>query len=80
MIMSFFAGLMWIDIKYIVATKAPFFAYINPAHLISDAFYSLYYYDTYERFFVNIGLLAAISFVFYILVFLVVRRQKYASV
>ncbi|MNW16289.1 hypothetical protein D3C71_2150910 [compost metagenome] len=55
-------------------------AYINPANVISDAFYSLYYYDTYERYILNIGLLMAFSLTFYIITFLIVRRQKYASI
>ena len=54
MTMSFLAGLMWVDMKYAVASKAPVLSYINPAALISDAFYSLYavsytHLDVYKR-------------------------------
>lgn len=79
MIFSFLAGMMVPGIRYEVTHAMPFLAYINPAHLISDAFYALYYYTGYEKFFLNIGLLAAYSIVFYLVVYFVTRRQKYAS-
>ncbi len=77
---SFLAGLMVVNMKYIVTQAVPLMAYINPANLITDAFYSLYYYDSYGRFFTNIGLLLGISLVFYLIVYLVLRRQRYASI
>ncbi|MEQ8199306.1 MAG: ABC transporter permease [Clostridiaceae bacterium] len=40
----FLAGLQYANMKYIVEKKAPILAYINPAALITDGFYSLYYY------------------------------------
>ena len=79
MFCSFLAGLMMVQMKYIVATKAPFLQYINPAHIITDAFYSLYYYDTFERFFMNIGLMIGYTLLFSLVTYLVVRRKKYAS-
>ena len=80
MTLCFLAGMMFQDMKYIVSTKAPVLAYINPANLLTDAFYALYYYDTYTRFFVNISLLVVFTIVFSITGFLIVRRQKYASI
>ena len=50
MTMSFLAGLMYDKMKYIVHTKAPVLSFLNPANLIADSFYALYYYDTYTRF------------------------------
>ena len=47
--------------------------------MISDAFYALYYYSDYSRFFLNIGILAGFSLVFYLVVYFTTRRQKYAS-
>lgn len=79
MFLSFLAGLMVVDMKYIVTHAIPIMTYINPANLITDAFYSLYYYDTYSRFFTNIGLLCGLTAVFYMIVYLVLRRQRYAS-
>jgi len=79
MFLSFLAGLMNINIKYTVTHAAPALAYINPANLISDAFYSLYYYSSHTRLFINLGLLLGFSIVFYLVVYFVTRRQKYAS-
>lgn len=76
---SAMAGLFALSIKTSVMQSAPFLTYINPANLISDAFYSLYYYTTYTRYFISIGLLLAVSVVFFLIVYFVTRRQKYAS-
>lgn len=80
MVFSFLAGLMYANMKYVVQENFPFFNYINPASLISDSFYSLYYYDSYTKYFQNIGILAIMSVVLYGVVFTVMRRQKYASI
>ena len=80
MAMSFLAGLMWVDMKNIVSSKAPVLSYINPAALISDAFYSLYIFDTHKRFFINIALLCVISTVMYAVSFTRLRGEKYASI
>ncbi len=80
MTMSFLAGLMWVDMKYAVASKAPVLSYINPAALISDAFYSLYVFDTHRRFFINIGMLCLISAVMCTVSFMWLRRERYASI
>ncbi len=79
-VMSFLAGMMVADVKYAVTHAAPIMAYINPANLISDAFYSLYYYSSHSRFFLNFGLLIAFAAVFYLCVYLIIRRQRYASI
>lgn len=80
MLLSFLAGLMWGDMKYVITTAFPISAYINPANLIADSFYSLYYYDTYTRYFINIWLLFGFSIIFNLIVFFIMRRQKYASI
>jgi ABC-2 type transport system permease protein len=80
MLMSFFSGMMYHGIKYIVTQAFPFMAWVNPANLMTDAFYALYYYDTYDRFFQNIAWLLAFGIVFCLLTYIVLRRQKYASI
>jgi len=80
MTMSFLAGMMHANMKIIVNTKVPLLGYINPANLLSDAFYSLYFYDTYTRFFINIALLCCLTVVFSLITYLALRRQKYASI
>lgn len=78
----FLAGMMSgyaSNIKYIIGKNVPFLAYINPVALVTDAFYALYYYDTHTRFFINIGLLCGFTVLFSLFTYLIIRRQKYAS-
>ncbi|MDF2841548.1 MAG: type transporter [Clostridia bacterium] len=77
--MSFLSGMMYDKMKYIISTKFPILGYINPASLITDSFYSLYYYNTHSQFFMDIALLCVLSAGFSICTYLVLRRQKYAS-
>lgn len=80
MIGSFLSGMMYQDIKYIVAQNVPILSYVNPVNLLTDAFYSLYYYDTFSRYTLNIGLLGIFVFVLCTGSYLIIRRQKYASI
>lgn len=76
---SFFAGMMYQDMKYIVAQNVPILSYLNPVNLLTDAFYSLYYYDTFTRYALNMGILGGFVIVFCAVSYLIIRRQKYAS-
>lgn len=76
---SFLAGLMVAQIKYWVTRAFPPIAFLNPGNLIADSFYSLYYYNTHARYFLNIGVLCAFSAVFFLITYFIMRRQKYAS-
>jgi ABC-2 type transport system permease protein len=80
MVGSFLAGMMYEDMKYIVQQNVPILSYLNPVNLLTDAFYSLYYYSTYSRYTLNMGILAIFAAVFCIGTYLVVRRRKYASI
>ena len=79
MTMSFLSGMMYDKMKYIVDTKVPLLGYINPVNLIADSFYSLYFYDTLTKYFINIGILCVLSLIFSGITYLVLRGQKYAS-
>lgn len=79
MTMSFLAGMMYDKMKYIISTRAPILGYVNPVNLITDCFYSLYYYDTNSRFFTNIVILCVFIAIFSLCTYLVLRRQRYAS-
>jgi len=79
MVMTFCAGMMQDKIKYYISAKFPIIANLNPASLITDSFYSLYYYNTHTKFFTDIAILCGISVMFSIFTYLVLRRQKYAS-
>jgi ABC-2 type transport system permease protein len=76
---SFLAGMMFADMKYIVQKNVPILSYINPANLVADAFYALYYYDGLGRYSLNMWLLAAFSALFFLVVHIVMRRQRYES-
>lgn len=80
MICCFLSGMMYQDMKYIIARNMPVLSYINPVNLLTDAFYSLYYYDTFTRFFTNIAILAVFIAVFCTGTYLIIRRQKHASI
>ncbi|MCZ0702936.1 ABC-2 type transport system permease protein [Natronobacillus azotifigens] len=80
MVLCFLSGLMVLQMKYIIQEKAPIIAYINPANLITDGLYALYYYDTFHRYFLNLTLLGSMGIAFCAIIILVLRRQKYASI
>ncbi|NLP35045.1 MAG: ABC transporter permease [Clostridiales bacterium] len=80
MFQSFLAGFMIADMKYIIAEKVPFLSYINSVNLISDALYSLYYYDSYDRYILNIVILLAIAVILGSVSYLRLRRKTYASI
>lgn len=75
----FLAGMQYPGIKYMIEKNVPALAYINPATLITDGLYALYYYNTHERFFLNIILLAVLSVLFCMATYFTIRRRKYAS-
>ena len=80
MFMSFLAGMMYMDMKMIVANNLPILGYINPVNLITDGFYALYYYPTYDRFIFNIVLLSIFTIVVSLITYLFLRRKKYDSI
>jgi len=73
----FLSGMMFDKMKYIIQKNIPILAYINPVSLITDAFYALYYYDTYTRFLINIGMLSGFTVLFCLVTYFVMRRQRY---
>jgi len=79
MIGTVLSGMMYANIKYLVEKSIPILAYINPAALITDGFYTLYYYNNHQRFFINISILTLLSVVFCLTTYFIIRRQKYAS-
>jgi ABC-2 type transport system permease protein len=80
MVCSFLAGLMIGDMNYIVAQKAPVVSWLNPAARISDAFYCLYYYDNYQQYFINIGIIMGLTIIMFLVTAIFLRRQRYESV
>lgn len=76
----FLSGMMGITMKYIVDKYLPLINKINPANMITDGFYSLYYYDTFDRYFFNVVSLSAFSLVLIVLSYFTLRRQKYDNI
>lgn len=79
MLGSALAGLMFSEIKYVVAKYVPILSWINPISLLADALYSLYYYDTLTRFSINLAALSVFTAGFCAVTYFTVRRRKYAS-
>ena len=80
MLGSFFSGMMGITMKYMIDKNIPIINKLNPANMITDGFYSLYYYDTYDRFYFNLISLLIFAFVMIGISIFELRRQKYDSI
>lgn len=78
-ISAFFAGLMQSSVKYMIERSIPAFPYINPATLIADSFYALYYYTSLTRYWVNLALMGGYTVLFGAIVYFALRRRRYAS-
>jgi len=79
MLMAFLSGMMYHGIKYLVIKAVPIMAWLNPANIMTDAFYALYYGNS-SRCALNIVGLLAFGAGFCLIAYSVLRRQKYASI
>lgn len=77
MLGCFLSGMMGITMKYIVDKNLPIVNQINPASMITDGFYALYYYDTFDRYFFNIASLLAFAIIMIALSYASLRKQKF---
>ena len=50
----FLAGMMGVGMKYVIDKNMPVLNIINPANMITDGFYALYYYTNSSRYWFNI--------------------------
>ncbi len=80
MLGCFLSGMMGITMKYIVDKNVPILNKINPASMITDGFYSLYYYGPHKRYFFNIFCILLFSGLMIGLSIKEIRRQKYDSI
>ena len=80
MVSSFLAGLMNGNMKDIVEKSVPIVNRINPASLISDAFYCINVYDDMIRYYRNLITLAVMCVVLALASFFMVRRERYDSI
>lgn len=80
MLFCFLSGMMGITMKYIIDKNLPLLNMINPANMITDALYSLYYYNTFDRFYKDILSLLIFSFIMILISIKGLRRQKYDNI
>lgn len=80
MLFSFLSGMMGITMKYVVDKNVPIVNKLNPANMITDGLYSLYYYDTCNRYWFNVVSLLVFSAVLVGVSMFSLRRQKYDSI
>ncbi|PLS24163.1 ABC transporter permease [Bifidobacterium imperatoris] len=78
--LSLFSGLYGgfaMELSDLISRKAPLLAAINPAQQVTDLFYSLMYYDSYQPFIRTCAILLAMSAVFLAAGVIMLRRQRY---
>ncbi len=80
MFLSVLSGMIGVQMKYMIDKNIPFINMINPNNMITDGFYSLYYYDTLTRYTKDL-----ISLIIFIIICLVIssiklRGEKYDSI
>lgn len=80
MLMCFMSGMMGITMKYIIDKNVRVLNLINPASMITDGFYLLYYYDTFNRYYFNVISLLVFSAVMLLISYSSLRRQRYDSI
>lgn len=80
MVCSFLAGLMNAEMKYTVEQHAPFINRINPAALISDAFYCINVYNDQARYSRSLFTLLVMCVVLLAASFYMVRRERYDNI
>ena len=73
-------GMMGITMKYIIEKHVPFLDKINPAAMITDGYYALYYYGVDKRFWMDVASLGIFSAFMLLVSAQGLRRQKYDSI
>lgn len=76
----FLSGMMGVTMKYVIDKNVPFVNVLNPANMITDGFYALYYYDNTSRFSFNVYSLVIFSVILIGVSVFSLRRQRYDSI
>lgn len=76
----FLSGMMGITMKYVIDTYVPIVNVLNPAALITDGFYVLYYYGVDHRLVFDICMLIILSIGMFIISIRGLRRKAYESI
>ena len=80
MFLSVLSGMMGVTLKYVIDKNVPVINLINPNNLITDGFYSLYYYDTLDRYLRDVTYLLVFVVICLTISFIGLRREKYDSI
>ena len=80
MVLSVLSGMMGVTLKYVIDKNIPIINLINPHNLITDGFYSLYYYESFNRYFRDIKYLLVFVVICMVISFISLRREKYDSI
>lgn len=80
MLWCFLAGMTGITMKYVIDKNIPLLNIINPANMITDGFYSLYYYTYLNRFYFNIISLIIFSIIMILISLNDLIRRQYDSI
>lgn len=80
MFLSVLSGMMGVTLKYVIDKNVPIINLVNPNNLITDGFYSLYYYNTLDRYCRDIRYLLIFVAICLIISFVSLRREKYDSI
>ncbi|MCI8346847.1 MAG: ABC transporter permease [Bacilli bacterium] len=74
------SGMMGITMKYIIDKNIPIVNKLNPVNMITDGFYSLYYYSESNRFLFNVISLVIFSLFLILISSIRLRRNKYDNI
>ena len=77
---GFLSGMMYANIKFWIMTKMPILTFLNPVSPIADGLFSLYYFDTLDRFYLNLGILFIMLAICIVGMGLAFRRDNYESI
>ena len=80
MLGCFLAGMMGVGMKYVIDKNLPILNKINPANMITDGLYSLYYYSDYTRYWFNVGSLLVFTAILVIIACTKLGRARYDSI
>ena len=80
LICGFLAGLMFGNMKDIIEHNCPIINRINPAAVLSDAFYCMGVYNDVDKFTRCLVILGVMSILCIVVAFLSVRRERYDSI
>ena len=80
MFLSVLSGMTGVTLKYVIDTNIPIINLINPNNLITDGFYSLYYYNTLDRYFRDLLYLIIFVIICLVISFFSLRREQYDSI